>query len=322
MLGDSEVGQRQLIHETEAFTDYIDERVLWIQSAETLGLGDLVLSLGILRLGVCPNGWSGWRELVRVWLADARQYPVVYLAMFCLLLSWAIAWRRVGNSLAQLGRNAATSAQVRIWPTIQALLATVLVGSVGPEIRRNAASPGGRPRIPQNGPRRRSSCWRRPRKRQPPSKRSSRARVTAKRKFPAASPKPRSVWRGLISSFASRSLRHARTSSLRGKSFPSWQEKGGKRRSPRVKELLAFAATADLLPLQQKLATAPRPARSGSQGWQQAESRLVEQDARRRADEGAPGRRQEPIPRSRLWPTTTSRSPRIAESLASDARRK
>ncbi len=132
MLGDSEVVQRQLIHETEAFADYIDERVLWIQSAETFGLGDLVLSLGILRLGVCPNGWSGWLEVARVWLADARQYPVVYLAMFCLLLSWAIAWRRVGNSLAQLGRNAATSAQVRIWPTIQALLATVLAGSVGP----------------------------------------------------------------------------------------------------------------------------------------------------------------------------------------------
>ena len=132
MLGDSEVVQRQLIHETEAFADYIGERVLWIRSAETLGLGDLVLSLGILRTGVCPGGWAGWRDVVRVWLADARQYPLVYLAMFCLLLSWAIAWRRVGNSLARLGRNAATSAQVRIWPTIQALLATVLVGSVGP----------------------------------------------------------------------------------------------------------------------------------------------------------------------------------------------
>jgi potassium efflux system protein len=133
-IGESEVLQRQLIQETEAFSKYIGERVLWIQSAQTLSLKEIWLSGKILRSGMSPDGWSGWRNVASAWMDDARKNVAAYSLVFLLLLSWLTARRRVRNSLALLGEKAATSAQVRIWPTIQALLATALAASAGPAL--------------------------------------------------------------------------------------------------------------------------------------------------------------------------------------------
>lgn len=131
-MGDSEVLQRQLLQETKDFTKYIDERVLWIQSARPLAPSDLWLSAGILRLGACPEGWPGWISVMVAWLEDAKQHVVVYAAVILLFLIWLGARRQVRQSLGQLGENAAKSAQVEIWPTIQALLATTLVAAASP----------------------------------------------------------------------------------------------------------------------------------------------------------------------------------------------
>ncbi|MDI9445171.1 MAG: hypothetical protein QM844_13475, partial [Planctomycetota bacterium] len=86
------------------------------------------------------------------------------------------------------------------------------------------------------------------------------------------------------------------------------------------KELLAFDASADLLPLRQKLATA-RAARLEAEvkAWRQAESRLVEQDARRRADEA----RRAALgadPALQALANDNQALAEIAESLASDVR--
>lgn len=131
-MGDSEVLQRQLIQETEDFSNYIDERVLWIQSARMLRLSDLRLAGGIVKRGVCPEGWIGWVEVVSTWWDDSKENGALYLVAILMVLSWAVARRRIRRYLGQLGETAATSAQVRIWPTVQALLATTLFAAAGP----------------------------------------------------------------------------------------------------------------------------------------------------------------------------------------------
>ena len=131
-LGDSEVLQRQLIQETEDFSNYIDERVLWIQSAGTLRLSDLRLAAGIVKRGACPEGWLGWADVMSTWWQDCQKNGAIYLVASLLVLSWFVARRRIRRYLGHLGEMAATSAQVRIWPTVQALLATALFAAAGP----------------------------------------------------------------------------------------------------------------------------------------------------------------------------------------------
>ena len=135
-LGDSEVVQKQLIQEVEAFTDYIDQRVLWIQSARTMRLADLRLSAGILKIAVSPDpkGLEGWIDVPATWRKDATANPRLYGAAVIIVLGCFVLRRRVRKSLVRLGQNAALSAQVRIWPTFQALAGTVLVGSFWPAI--------------------------------------------------------------------------------------------------------------------------------------------------------------------------------------------
>ena len=135
-LGDSEVVQKQLIQEVEAFTDYIDQRVLWIQSARTMRLADLRLSAGILRIGVStdPDGLEGWLDVLDTWRKDAMANSRLYGAAVIIVLGCFVFRRKVRKSLVQLGKNAALSAQVRIWPTFQALVGTVLVGSFWPAL--------------------------------------------------------------------------------------------------------------------------------------------------------------------------------------------
>ncbi len=58
-------------HETEAFADYIDERVLWIQSGDVRPRRSRALP-GHPRLGVCPNGWSG---LAQRWPVSGLRTP-------------------------------------------------------------------------------------------------------------------------------------------------------------------------------------------------------------------------------------------------------
>ena len=135
-LGDSEVVQKQLIQEVEAFTDYIDQRVLWIQSARVMRLADLRLSAGILKIAVSPDpvGPEGWIEVPDTLRKDAIANPRLYGAAVIIVLGFFVFRRRVRKSLVRLGQNAALSAQVRIWPTFQALAGTVLVGSFWPAL--------------------------------------------------------------------------------------------------------------------------------------------------------------------------------------------
>lgn len=133
-LGDSEVLQRQLLQESEAFANYIDERVLWIRSAGVVGSSELRLAGGILSIGACSEGWRGWSNAASAWLNDARRNAPAYAIVAVLLIAWLVSRGRIRRSLAELGEDAATSAQVRIWPTLQALLATAAVAAASPAL--------------------------------------------------------------------------------------------------------------------------------------------------------------------------------------------
>lgn len=133
-MGESEVVQRQLIQKTEDFSTYIDERVLWIQSAGTLNLKQLRLAGGVLKRGLCPEGWPGWLDVTSTWVNDAQENEVVYFLVAVLMLTWVVARRRIRRYLARLGESAATNAQIRILPTVQALLGTAFFAAAGPAL--------------------------------------------------------------------------------------------------------------------------------------------------------------------------------------------
>ena len=92
---------------------------------------ELRLAGGIVKRGVCPEGWSGWADVISAWINDAQEDEIVYLVVALLLLGWIVARRRIRRYLAKLGESAATSAQVKIWPTVQTLLTTMLFAAAG-----------------------------------------------------------------------------------------------------------------------------------------------------------------------------------------------
>ncbi len=104
----------------------IDERVL-VQAA--LGLGDLVLSC--IAAASAPTASPGWRTR---WSVSGLRTPgisgwsiwrcsacssVFFFFFFFFFLGHRVAACRRHSPATQLGRNAATSAHVRIWPTIR-----------------------------------------------------------------------------------------------------------------------------------------------------------------------------------------------------------
>ena len=133
-MGETEVLQRQLIQETEEFASYLDERVLWIQSARVMTLKDVRLAAGVFRTGLCQDGWEGWEDVGTTWIHDAEVHPSAYAIVFVVLLAWLVSHQRIRRSLGKMGERAALSAQVKILPTIEALVATALVASAGPAI--------------------------------------------------------------------------------------------------------------------------------------------------------------------------------------------
>ncbi len=131
-MGETEVLQRQLIQETKEFASYLDERVLWIQSARVMTLKDVRLAAGVFRTGLCLDGWEGWKDVGATWIQDAEAHPSAYAIVFLVLVVWLATHQRIRRSLREMGEHAAMSAQVKILPTIQALVATALVASAGP----------------------------------------------------------------------------------------------------------------------------------------------------------------------------------------------
>jgi potassium efflux system protein len=128
-LIDLDIAEGQLIKETEAYAQYIDERVLWIASASALSIPELSHAGQALWQIAGPNAFG---EIGRALALDALQNPAVYLlaiGVFSLLIH---SRRRMRNKLQNIGQTAAAANCYRLMPTVEALLLTLLMAAVWP----------------------------------------------------------------------------------------------------------------------------------------------------------------------------------------------
>ena len=128
-LVDLDNAERQLADRIEAYSAYINERVLWIRSTTAIG-GQDFRNLGQGFAWFFRPG--NWLELGRALATDAWKAPAWFgsaLVIFAALFFWR---RRMGTRLSELGDEASRSICCRIAPTLQAVVLTVLSAAAGP----------------------------------------------------------------------------------------------------------------------------------------------------------------------------------------------
>ena len=137
--------ERQLIDQIEEYTDYIDERVLWIRSANPLHFSQLRLAGGVVKSGLCPQGWEAWKDVPEALYEDVQERPFLLALALAVFAVWLYGQRRLRIWIARAGQTASQSSQQRIVPTLQALLYTVLTAAIWPValwyLSRRIASP-------------------------------------------------------------------------------------------------------------------------------------------------------------------------------------
>jgi potassium efflux system protein len=123
------VSVRELVAKTEEVADYVDERVLWIRSAEVLGLQDVPSAAAAARWLLGPGTWS--RAAHALW-QDAKSHPFVVGAGAAVFLVLLALWRKLVTWLARTGASDAPARAERITPTLVAIVLTLVLALLLP----------------------------------------------------------------------------------------------------------------------------------------------------------------------------------------------
>jgi potassium-dependent mechanosensitive channel len=128
---DLDVTERQLIAETQAYTQFINEKILWIRSAAALSGGDLT------RAGHAVARWldpQAWRDLARALWNDALANPLVYLAAIVLAVPLLIFQWRLRRRITYINEQTAKDYAATIGPTFAVLFLTLLIAAIWPSL--------------------------------------------------------------------------------------------------------------------------------------------------------------------------------------------
>ncbi len=111
------------------FSDYIDQRVLWIRSTDPLWKSEPAKSWEAARWLIEPTNWQGVGQSL---LGDAQDRPLVML-LFVLIFAPLVFWqRRMRREVTLLGQTASHS--FRIWPTLMTVGWTLLIAAIWPAL--------------------------------------------------------------------------------------------------------------------------------------------------------------------------------------------
>jgi potassium efflux system protein len=116
--------EQKLIAETERFSHFINERVLWIASAAPLEMADVQKAGDALRWVAGPEAWI---DVGRTFFHDMAGNPVLSIfawAVVVLLIYWRLRFR---GRLQEIGEKAERGSCYRFLPTLEATLMTVLM---------------------------------------------------------------------------------------------------------------------------------------------------------------------------------------------------
>lgn len=123
--------EEKLISETLAFRDYIDERVLWIRSADVVGHGTATDALKAANWFADPQKWNSVGE--QLWHDVRRNLPLHLgaIAIFALVYR---AGRRLRDRLRSAGELVGKSHVTAFHPTVLSLLLTFLISIQWPAL--------------------------------------------------------------------------------------------------------------------------------------------------------------------------------------------
>jgi potassium efflux system protein len=121
--------EHELIHETEDYASYINERIFWIRSSSPLGSDELVRAWRGARWLAEPARWALVGETL---VGDARLHPVIDSLVALAVLAMLYCQRRVRRRIHEIGRHVADSYTDSIYPTVEAGLWTAVLSLVWP----------------------------------------------------------------------------------------------------------------------------------------------------------------------------------------------
>jgi potassium-dependent mechanosensitive channel len=128
-LGVLIAAETTLIDETGRCAQFIDERVLWIASADPLSVADVASANGALWWLASP---AAWLDLGRTLANDAGRNPILSalaFLVFLVLLYWRL---RLPYRIQEIGEKAVRASCYRFPPTLETTLLTVLAALVWP----------------------------------------------------------------------------------------------------------------------------------------------------------------------------------------------
>jgi potassium efflux system protein len=114
--------QQQIIKLTETYAEFIDERVLWIRSNDSLTAGFHLKTSELWFLDL-----SKWRQLWQVLLVDIRINWPLYLSTSMALGVWLFFGVRFRKRISDIGRQVKRGSFTQFLPTVRTLLLTLLV---------------------------------------------------------------------------------------------------------------------------------------------------------------------------------------------------
>ena len=121
--------QRKLIFVSDACGRYIDERVLWIGSAQPLAASDIHHAGDALWWLAQPEGW---KELGQTLVADAEHNPGPWLLAALVFAPLVWTRRRLRRRMCEIGEQAVRASCDRFWQTLETASLTLLIAAVVP----------------------------------------------------------------------------------------------------------------------------------------------------------------------------------------------
>jgi potassium efflux system protein len=131
LLLSAQEAQGRLLQWTQAFHDFISERILWVRSSTSLGKSTLIGAWDDARTFLSPGNW---RDVGLALWVDARANPVIWV-LWVLVIGGLLMWRpRASDQLQTIAQQVRRVYTDSIGRTIQALAITLLAAAIGPLI--------------------------------------------------------------------------------------------------------------------------------------------------------------------------------------------
>ncbi|HEX3870847.1 MAG TPA: hypothetical protein VHV77_10450, partial [Pirellulales bacterium] len=131
LVMDLDRSERDLIRETIAYADFINERIFWIRSSPVLSTDD---GPRVWNAMVWLGDPPAWRDVGRTLAKDLRVNPVLDVVLIIGALALVVSQRRLRQRLRRIGSETAGGYATSMIPTVRAAVLSVLVAAPVPVV--------------------------------------------------------------------------------------------------------------------------------------------------------------------------------------------